>query len=102
MGQVEEDAAFVVSSPNRTTVLQRLSNGNAIPSQIKDDTGLEYSRITEAMKSLRSRGLVELLVPEDTERGRIYGIKDRGKKAFEYMIKQGMVRDSIPPGPPDY
>jgi len=64
----------VVRSPHRTAVLRRLTKGNAIPSQIRDDTGLEYSRITEALKPLRERGLVELLVPDDTKRGRLYAV----------------------------
>ena len=91
MGQVEEDAAFVVRSPHRTTVLRRLTKGNAIPSQIRDDTGLEYSRITEALKPLEERGLVELLVPEDTKRGRLYALTERGEETWDYMEENGMV-----------
>jgi len=91
MGQVEEDAAFVVRSPHRIKVLRRLSEGNAIPSQIRDDTGQEYSRITEALNSLKGRGLVKLLVSEETKRGRLYAITDRGEEAWQYMIDNGMV-----------
>lgn len=91
MGQVEEDAAFVVLSPHRKQVLRRLTKGSAIPAQIREDTGQEYSRITEAANSLRDRGLVELLVPDDTKRGRMYGITDRGEAAWEYMVKENMV-----------
>ncbi|MFP4189054.1 MAG: ArsR family transcriptional regulator [Halobacteriales archaeon] len=91
MGKVEEDAAFVVRSSHRTTVLRRLMKGNAIPSQIRDDTGLEYSRITEAVKPLRDRGLVELVVPDDTKRGRLYALTERGEDTWEYMVENGMV-----------
>ncbi len=91
MGQVEEDAAFVVRSPHRKTVLRRLNEGNAIPSQIRDDTGLEYSRITEALNPLEERGLVELLVPEDTKRGRLYALTERGEDTWDYMEENGMV-----------
>jgi len=94
MGRVEEDAAFVVRSPHRTEVLGRLTEGNAIPSQIRDDTGQEYSRITEALNSLREQGLVELLVSEDTKRGRLYAVTDRGEEAWEYMVENGMVEES--------
>jgi len=93
MGQVEEDAAFVIRSPNRTKVLGRLIEGNAIPAQIRDDTGQEYSRITEALNSLQERGLVELLVPDDTKRGRLYEATDRGREAWEYMLENNMVEE---------
>ena len=94
MGQVEEDAAFIIRSPNRTKVLGRLMEGNAIPAQIREDTGQEYSRITEATNSLRERGMVELLVPEETKRGRLYQITERGESAWEYMIEQNMVEEN--------
>lgn len=91
MGQVEEDAAFVVRSPHRRKVLGRLVDGAAIPAQIREDTGQEYSRVSEAANSLRDRGLIKLLVDEDEKRGRLYAITDRGKEAWEYMVEQNMV-----------
>ena len=91
MGQVEQDAGFVIRSPNRTQVLGRLIDGNAIPAQIRDETGQEYSRITEATNSLEERGLIELLVPDDTKRGRLYGVTERGEKTWNYMIENNMV-----------
>jgi len=94
MGQVEQDAAFVIRSPNRTQVLGRLVEGNAIPAQIRDDTGQEYSRISEATNALRDRGLIELVVPEDTKRGRLYQITERGEDAWGYMIENNMVGEN--------
>ena len=91
MGQVEEDAAFVVTSPHRTKVLRRLTEGDAIPAQIREDTGQEYSRISEAANSLRERNLIELVVPDDTKRGRLYSITDHGTAAWGYMEKNNMV-----------
>jgi len=94
MTDVEEDAAYVVLSSNRTGVLRRLDRGNAIPAQIKDDTGLEYSRISESIDDLRERGLVELVVPEDTKRGRLYSITEHGEDVLDYMRENGMVDDN--------
>lgn len=91
MSQLDEDAAFVVRSPHRIEVLGRLVQGNAIPAQIREETGQEYSRITEAVTSLRERGLVELLVPEETKRGRLYGVTERGQETWMYLQEQGMV-----------
>ncbi len=93
MGQVEEDASYVIRSPHRTDVLGRLAQGNAIPAQIREDTGQEYSRITDAVNSLRDRGLVELLVPDDTKRGRMYGITDRGEEVWEYLLENNMAEE---------
>jgi DNA-binding MarR family transcriptional regulator len=92
MGKVEEDAAFVVMSPHRTKVLRRLTRGNAIPAQIREDTGQEYSRISEAANSLRERSLIELVVPDDTKRGRLYSTTERGMKVWEYMVENNMVK----------
>lgn len=91
MGQIEEDAAFVVTSPHRTKVLKRLTKGNAIPAQIREETGQEYSRISEAANSLRDRNLIELVVPDDTKRGRLYSITDCGTEVWEYMVENNMV-----------
>lgn len=91
MGQVEEDASFVVRSPHRTAVLQRLMEGAAIPAQIREETGQEYSRITEAANNLRKRDLIDLIVEEDTKRGRLYDITDRGEEAIQFMRDNGML-----------
>ena len=94
MGQVDEDASFIARSPNRTKVTRRLIKGNAMPTQIRADTGQEYSRITEATNSLRDRDLAELVVDEDTKRGRLYAITERGEAAWEYMLENNMVDDN--------
>ncbi|AHF98454.1 transcriptional regulator [Halostagnicola larsenii XH-48] len=93
MGQVEDDASFVVRSPHRTTILQRLAEGAAIPAQIREDTDLEYSRITEAANKLRDRDLIDLLVDEDTKRGRLYSITEQGEEVLEFMDENGMLDD---------
>ena len=72
---------------------QRLAEGNAIPSMIKDDTDLEYSRITEAVNKLAERGLIDLLVEENTKRGRLYSITDQGDDVVVYMRENGMLDD---------
>ncbi|MCX2819907.1 MAG: DNA-binding MarR family transcriptional regulator [Methanobacteriota archaeon] len=91
MGKIEEDASFVVRSRHRVRVLNVLSERNAIPAGIKNETGQEYSRITEALSSLEERGLVRLLVDEDTKRGRLYGVTDRGEDVYEYLRENGMM-----------
>ena len=94
MGQIEDDASYVVRSPHRTTVLQRLAEGAAIPAQIRDDNGLEYSRISEAADKLRDRDLIDLLVDEDTKRGRLYAVTEQGEDVLEFMQENGMLDDT--------
>jgi|AntDeeMetageno50_2_1112565.scaffolds.fasta_scaffold02686_1 DNA-binding MarR family transcriptional regulator len=91
MGRIAEDAAFVVTSPHRTKVLGRLTKGNAIPAQIRAETGQEYSRISEAANALREHDLIELVVPDETKRGRLYSTTERGADAWEYMVDNNMV-----------
>lgn len=93
MGQVEQDASFIARSPNRTKVVKRLTKGTAMPTQIRDSTGQEFSRITEAANSLRDRELIELVVEEDTKRGRLYTLTEKGEDAWEFMINNNMVDD---------
>ncbi|MCH7660715.1 MAG: ArsR family transcriptional regulator [Euryarchaeota archaeon] len=91
MGQTEEDVAFVAVGPNRQKVLFRLTESPAIPAQIREDTGLEYSRISESVNALRGRDLIRLLVPEETARGRLYEITERGEDTIAYMQENGML-----------
>jgi len=93
MGQIEDNASYVVRSPHRTTVLQRLAEGAAIPAQIREDADIEYSRISETANKLRDRGLIDLLVEEDTKRGRLYSVTDQGEEVLEFMRENGMLDD---------
>jgi DNA-binding transcriptional ArsR family regulator len=74
---------YVISSDHRTMVLGRLSDGPATPTQIASDVDLSVTHVSRALSSLRDRELVELLVPEDRRKGRVYGITDQGTEAWE-------------------
>lgn len=73
-----DDTSFVIASQYRVAVLERLASGPAIPSQIATDRGIDISHVSRALGDLRERRLVELLVPEERRKGRIYGPTDRG------------------------
>jgi DNA-binding transcriptional ArsR family regulator len=76
---------FVISSEYRIAVLGRLASGPATPSRIADDTGLAITHVSRALQSLRDQSLVELLVPEQRKKGRIYGATDRGIEIWELI-----------------
>lgn len=86
MSQAASDAGYIKGSKHRTAVMRRLSKSPAIPKEIKTDTERPYSRVSDALDDLRERGLVELLVPDDQKKGRLYALTDRGEDAWEYMV----------------
>lgn len=90
MGQAPADAGYIKGSKHRMAVMERLAKSPAIPKEIKNDTDRPYSRVSDALDDLQKQGLVELLVPEDQKKGRLYALTERGENAWEYMTDQGI------------
>jgi len=76
---------YVISSDHRTKVLGRLAEGPATPTQIAADVDLAATHVSRALNSLRERDLVELLVPEERRKGRVYGITEEGSEAWNVI-----------------
>lgn len=87
------DAGYVKGSKHRVAVMQRLAQSPAIPKEIKNDTDRPYSRVSDAVDDLRDHGLVELLVPDEQTKGRLYALTDRGEECWEFMVETGMVEE---------
>lgn len=85
-----EDIGFVISSQYRVAVLRHLSGGPATPSGIAEEASVSISHISRALHSLRDRGLVELLVPEDRKKGRIYGLTEGGESVWERIQAENL------------
>jgi DNA-binding transcriptional ArsR family regulator len=85
------DAGFVKGSKHRVAVMRRLARSPAIPKELKNDTDRPYSRVSDAVGDLRDHGLVELLVPEEQTKGRLYALTDRGEECWEFMVEAGVV-----------
>jgi DNA-binding transcriptional ArsR family regulator len=85
-----DDASFVISSPYREATLTRLADSPATPSQIAGDSSMDISHVSRALGDLRERALVELLVPEERKKGRIYGLTDRGSDISALIEEQGI------------
>lgn len=73
---------YVISSDHRVVVLGRLAEGPATPTRIAEDVDLSVSHVSRALGSLREKELVELLVPEERRKGRVYGITSRGEEVW--------------------
>lgn len=82
---------FVISSDYRVTVLRRLDEDPATPSRIADEDAVAITHVSRALKELRDRGLVELLVPEERRKGRVYGITEQGRRIWREIETQNLV-----------
>jgi DNA-binding transcriptional ArsR family regulator len=76
---------YVISSTHRTAVLGRLNEGPATPTQIAQDVDLPITHVSRALQSLRDNDLVELLVPEERRKGRVYAITSAGTETWEVI-----------------
>ncbi|WP_276274850.1 hypothetical protein [Haladaptatus sp. QDMS2] len=54
--------------------------GPALPSEISDSTDRPLPHISRSIAELRENNLVTLLVPEETQKGRLYGLTGDGKE----------------------
>lgn len=82
----------VISSDHRTKVLGRLASSPATPTQIATDVDLASTHVSRALNSLREHELVELLVPEDRRKGRVYGITTKGTETWELIQSKGLTK----------
>lgn len=78
--KIDWDAiSFVARSGPRTAVVSHLRGGPATPSEIDESTDHELNRISRALQQLREEGLCQLLVSEETKRGRYYGLTNTAR-----------------------
>lgn len=79
MSQLDYNAvSYVKSSKYRTAVLTNLSHPK-IPSELTEDTEFEQAHISRALGELQDKDIVELLVDEDTKKGRLYRLTEKGE-----------------------
>lgn len=86
-----DQIGFIISSKYRTAVLGQLIESPSTPSSIASSTDLPITHISRALRALRERSLVELLVSKEKKKGRIYGITEKGKRLWQRIEAEGMV-----------
>jgi len=91
MAEDWDEIGFVISSQYRIAVLKRLSEGPATPSRIAEDSGIGITHVSRALGRLRERKLVELLVPEERKKGRVYGVTNRGEELWEQIQAKNLI-----------
>lgn len=86
-----DEIGFVISSKYRIAVLETLSTGPSIPSSIASETGLPITHVSRALRALRERSLVELLVSKQKKKGRIYGMTEYGQRLWKRIETEGLI-----------
>ncbi|KAB1196370.1 MULTISPECIES: winged helix-turn-helix domain-containing protein [Haloferax] len=96
MTETWDSAGYIASSRYRLTVCEYLSkNGSGLPSRIAVETDLAQPHVSRALSELREQGIVELLVPDSQQKGRLYGLTDLGELAYERVALDNRVELSV-------
>lgn len=86
-----DEISFVISSRYRIASMQRLSVGPATPSQIAQDEDVGLSHVSRALQELRDQNIVTLLVSDERNKGRVYGLTDTGNEVWNRIEAENMV-----------
>lgn len=82
-----DDVAFVNSSKYRKAVLSALMDGPKMPSEIDiPDNENPIAHVSRSLQELREREFVELLVEDDRQKGRYYGMTELGEAVTEHNL----------------
>lgn len=85
--ETKKALGVVKPSPYRQETLRILrDNGMQTPSEIAEASdALGLSNASRALQNLRDVDAVELCVPEDTKKGRLYRLTDTGETVLEMV-----------------
>lgn len=78
----DEILYFVRSSHLRFYALKAIGTGFKTPSQIADDACIRLNHISNVLRDLKNKGLVECINPE-ASKGRLYRLTDLGLLVLE-------------------
>ena len=79
----------VLASNYRTNIMLMLGSRVATPKQIAKKTNLRIGHVSNVLKSLVDRDLIEC-VNAQAKRGRIYRLTSKGERVVEMMKKLGL------------
>lgn len=68
--------SFIKKSNSRKTILEYLSTGVKMPSEISKKYNMQMSHVSRCLKELKDKQLVECL-NEDAKKGRLYRLTDK-------------------------
>ncbi|RDI70561.1 MarR family winged helix-turn-helix transcriptional regulator [Halopelagius longus] len=91
MSETWDAAGYIASSRYRLAVCKLLSrSGPDLPSRIAEELDLAQPHVSRALSELRERDIVELLVPESQQKGRLYGLTADGQAALARLRGQAV------------
>jgi DNA-binding MarR family transcriptional regulator len=77
--------SLVARSQYRQLTVEELEGGPSTPSEIARRTNNDRSPISRALCRLRDEGVVELLVEEETKKGRYYALTEEGHQVLKAL-----------------
>jgi DNA-binding MarR family transcriptional regulator len=77
--------SLVARSQYRQLTVEELAGGPSTPSEIARQTNNDMSPISRALCRLRDEGVVELLVEEETKKGRYYALTQEGRNVLKAL-----------------
>jgi DNA-binding HxlR family transcriptional regulator len=80
-----DQAAYVLGSAYRKTVLRQLQDRPAMPSQIADENDFQRSHISRALGELESKGIVQS--HSDGSRTKLYSLTGLGRDVADLVTE---------------
>ena len=78
------DYGFVVSGKNRVKVIKAIGDKTLMPTQIAEESGILLNHISNLLRLLKYKELVECINPE-YRKGRLYRLTEKGKMIYEKL-----------------
>lgn len=75
---------YVISSSYRTNVMKAFDDKPRFPSELAKKAGIKQNHVSNVLKELKSKGLVEIINPE-VRKGRYYVLTDLGCEIAEEL-----------------
>ena len=75
---------YVISSSYRVNVLKSFDDKPRFPSELAKKAGIKQNHVSNVLKELKSKGLVEIINPE-VRKGRYYRLTKMGEEIAEEL-----------------
>lgn len=77
--------SIIKASKNKVKIVNSLTNGLKIPSEISKDTDIRLNHVSNLLSELKEIGIVQCLNEED-KKGRLYALTDKGNEVVKYCL----------------
>ena len=84
MNMDDDRLAYINNSSYRIKVMKTIGNNVKMPKQIAEDSGILPNHISNVLRQLKDKEIVECLNPK-ARKGRLYRLSDDGLKLLEEL-----------------